>query len=637
MLLSLPDELLVQVLVQLDIPDVINLSLVCKDIHTLVAHNEALWRTLLRKKFDPISENGSQSPPQSASSLAARHLHGVSHEDHLALIYNIHGGIGTSNGKYSSSATSPSSVRWLPSPSPSSIMARRKSTSCLDEMKRRFRLFLRNGPVCRSKYANPQYRLRMRELVVSYALKLLREHENSNFTVLSSSQMFSAVIFDQLLPGTIPALQLERLPSAAAFTLKPNAISLQQRVDMLRLIFGQRLACSPLPYDLREMQTIAYDSSRFPLFTTVTGASTNRAGALSIASNLSPGRLSDSPWADLDVLLDQNVVPRFDVLLAIINFFVYHSDRNSMLREGFLPFFNAPPDAADFNFKSGQTFDFPRDWTGTYGYLAFWDFDILRRASEGAAASTTASSNTSAASTLADNRFTPATAAPPSSAPDALTESHQPNLPLPPTPYVHPSMPSTSSSSGALSSNGSRSSSLERDIEGQNGGTLDSASNAATSSSAPQLATREPATREPATREPATREPATREPATREPAAVKLQDQFDGLQVMEAYVPSIQGPVSFYGRGHDRFDYVAHATLAPFDQCYGLPGFARFNMRKEYVRSENSAEEEDEVVWEYNGVYIPGPKIIVGRWRDGTDISQTNAVEGPFMFFADEL
>ncbi|KAK9236828.1 hypothetical protein V1525DRAFT_192032 [Lipomyces kononenkoae] len=615
MLLSLPDELLVQILVQLDIPDIVNLSLVCKDVHTLVADNEALWRVFLQKKFDPVCDDSPQSPRQSASSLAAQHLHSVSHEDHLALIYNLHNGIGASNRKYWSSATPLSSVTRPSSSSSSSsssslsssslIAARKKSSSSLDEMKRRFRLFLRNGPTSRSKYANPQYRLRLRERVVDYALKLLREHENCNFSVLASSQLFSAVIFDQLLPGTIPALQLERLPSAAAYTLKPNAISLQQRVDMLRLIFSQRLACSPLPYDLREMQTISYDSSRFPLFTTVAGASTNRAGALSIASALSPQRLPDSPWADVDVLFDQNVVPRFDVLLAIINFFVYNSDRNAMLREGFLPFFNTPPDAVDFNFKGGETFDFPRDWTGIYGYLAFWDFDLLRQASAGAAATASATSHTSA---VADNRFTAATVAPP--LPSDEPESSQgttPGLHLPNTPYIHPSIPAIASSSDSSSSGSAPS--LETETERPNS-TLDSAGNNATG--APP-------------------------PGAREPGTVKLQDQFDGFQVLEIDAPSMHGPASFMGRGHDRFDYVAYATLAPFDQCYGLPGFARFSMRKEYVRSERPAEEEDEVVWEYNGVYIPGPKIIVGRWRDGTDISQTNAVEGPFMFFADEL
>ncbi|KAK9352493.1 hypothetical protein V1523DRAFT_413887 [Lipomyces doorenjongii] len=605
MLLSLPDELLLQILVLLDLPDVINLSLLCKDAHTLVAHNEALWRAFLRQKFDFIvfRESNPRSPPRSVTDLAAhQRLLSVSHEDHLALIYNLHHGIGTSAGR-SSSPTISAAAAAATTSSLSSSSPNRKLASALDEMKRRFRLFLRNGPASRSKYAHPQYRLRMRELVVSYSLKLLREHENNNFNVLASSQLFSAIIFDQLLPGTIPALQLERLPSAAAYSLKPNAFFLQQRVDMLRLIFGQRLACSPLPYDLREMQTIAYDSSRFPLFTTDSSASTNRAGALSIVRNPGPRRLPDSAWADIDILCDSTVVPRFDVLLAIINFFVYNSDGNSMLREGFLPFFNTPPDAADFNFKGGDTFDFPRDWTGIYGYLAFWDFDLLRRASAGA----------SHFSAVADTRFTPATAAPHSGSADE-SEVNQvqgtPGTNLPPTPYLHPSIAAASSSSSSVLSSTEPPSSSQTLPQAQwPGSLLASVENAG--NSAPRGA--------------------------RDPATVKLQDQFDGFQVMETDVPSIHGPVSFIGRGRDRFDYVTYATLAPFDPCYGLSGFARFGMRKEYVRSEYSAEEEDEVVWEYNGVYIPGPKIIVGRWRDGSDISQTNAVEGPFMFFADEL
>ncbi|KAK9333517.1 hypothetical protein V1520DRAFT_270356 [Lipomyces starkeyi] len=602
MLLSLPEELLLQILVLLDLPDVINLSLLCKDAHTLVAHNEALWRALLRKKFDAIvfREGNRQSPPRSVTDIKAQQrLLSVSHEDQLTLIYNLHGGIGASASRSSSPAISAAAAT-----SSSWYSTNRKLASGLDEMKRRFRLFLRNGPASRSKYAHPQYRLRMRELVVSYSLQLLREHEHNNFNVLASSQLFSAIIFDQLLPGTIPALQLERLPSAAAYSLKPNAFFLQQRVDMLRLIFGQRLACSPLPYDLREMQTIAYDSSRFPLFTTHSSTSTNRAGGLSIVRNPGPRRLPDSAWADIDILCDGTVVPRFDVLLAIINFFVYNSDRSAMLREGFLPFFNTPPDAADFNFKGGDTFDFPRDWTGIYGYLAFWDFDLLRRASAGSGATATAASHTSP---VFDTRFTPATSTPPSGSTDGTEVSQvltTPGTNLPPTPFLHPSIAAASSSSSAVLSSTEPTSSPQTLPQTQGPeNSLASVENAGNSA----------------------------------PRGAKLQDQFDGFQVMETDVPSIHGPVSFIGRGHDRFDYVTYATLAPFDPCYGLSGFARFGMRKEYVRSEYSGEEEEEVVWEYNGVYIPGPKIILGRWRDGTDVSQTNAVEGPFMFFADEL
>ncbi|KAK9358718.1 hypothetical protein V1504DRAFT_460273 [Lipomyces starkeyi] len=610
MLLGLPDELLLQILVQLDLSDVINLSLLCKDAHTLVAHNEALWRAFLRKKFDAIvfRESNPRSPPRSVTDIKAQQrLLSVSHEDHLALIYNLHGGFSTSASRSSSPAISAAATT-----SSSWSSTNRKLASGLDEMKRRFRLFLRNGPASRSKYAHPQYRLRMRELVVSYSLQLLREHEHNNFNVLASSQLFSAIIFDQLLPGTIPALQLERLPSAAAYSLKPNAFFLQQRVDMLRLIFGQRLACSPLPYDPREMQTIAYDSSRFPLFTTHSSNSTNRAGSLSIVRNPGPRRLPDSAWADIDILCDSTVVPRFDVLLAIINFFVYNSDRSAMLREGFLPFFNTPPDAADFNFKGGDTFDFPRDWTGIYGYLAFWDFDLLRRASAGAGAGSGAGSGTTATaasntSPVVDTRFTPATSTPPSGSADG-TEVNQvlttPGTNLPPNPFLHPSIVVASSSSSSVLSS-------------------------TEPTSSPQTL--------PQTQGPESSLASVESAGNSAPRGAKLQDQFDGFQVMETDVPSIHGPVSFIGRGRDRFDYVTYATLAPFDPCYGLSGFARFGMRKEYVRSEYYAEEEDEVVWEYNGVYIPGPKIILGRWRDGTDISQTNAVEGPFMFFADEL
>ncbi|KAK7206106.1 hypothetical protein BZA70DRAFT_275696 [Myxozyma melibiosi] len=134
------------------------------------------------------------------------------------------------------------------------------------------------------------------------------------------------------------------------------------------------------------------------------------------------------------------------------------------------------------------------------------------------------------------------------------------------------------------------------------------------------------------------RHPSIPQSTTAAPASsAKIVDQFDGMQIMQADLPPIHGPVSFVGRGRDRYDYITYSTLTPLDPCYGLPGFARFGMRKEYIQSDSDSGSDDGegVVWEYNGVYIPGPKIMLGRWRDGSDPSTTNAVEGPFMFFAE--
>lgn len=549
----------------------------------------------------------------------------------MRLIFDVHGGLGSqarfSKSSYSTSynyatvhtdsgrrSASPSeSANSSPSPGPSSSFSnqilsksqprcvrttKRRPRTPFEEFKRRARLFLKNGAESRARYADFQYRLSVREEVVTLALRLLRENSTRNFSIIAQSQLFSAIIFDQLLPGTVPVVHIDKLPSPSAYTLKPNAYILQQRIDMLRVVFGQHLIRAPQTFDLREMQAVVYDSSRFPLFTTPTETAQSRSGAGSMYRAVGPQRLPDSAWSDIDASCTTSVVPRFDVLISIINFFVHHSERTATVREGLLPFFNTPPEAADFTFTDGDTFDFPKDWTGLYGYLAFWDFDVLRRTS----GARTENKNTTA---VPDPRFKPATASLPGYAPLPGSSSSSPAMPDPATVPSVEALPFSSPS--------------PTQITGYHGASHPSVSqtpSATGPSSHPSYPSQKP---------------------ERPSSSAKIVDQFDGMQIMQVDLPPIHGPVSFVGRGRDRYDYITYSTLIPLDACYGLPGFARFGMRKEYILtdSDGGSDDGEGVVWEYNGVYIPGPKIMLGRWRDGSDPSVSNAVEGPFMFFAE--
>ncbi|KAK9451729.1 uncharacterized protein V1518DRAFT_389694 [Limtongia smithiae] len=613
MLLRLPDEILFQVGVQLDLRDVVAVASTCSQLHALLMTNDVFWSLKLRAAFDTTAVDPNTSSATAVPAvdvLAQRKLLASDQEHNMTLLYSTHAGAwGRSPATALSSSFNYATVPAAPVPAAASTTTPRRPRTMLEEYKLRYRLFLLNSPEARRRYASVDFRLQAREDVVSSAIRLLREHERKNYGILAASQLFSVTIFDQLVPGTFPMLQVPRLPSPSAFTMKPNAYILQQRIDMLRVIFGQRLSCASQTADVRELQAIVYDSSHFPLFTTA--AST---AATAVHRGLPPKRLSDSAWADIDILCDSSVVPRFDTLLAIINFFVYHSEENATVRDGLLPFFNTPPASADFNFKDKDTFDFPRDWTGLYSYLAFWDFDSIRRFA-GLAAADVASSAGADAIDISD--------APLTTLPDAAEGE---------TVTADASTDDATAAATAAAADDKRSTSSRSDSKPTSSESLASDS---------PLSLRDPGLNRGSNHlslfTASTLYPAPSVPQP--PTVAKIQDQFDGFQEFLADLPAIHGPISFVGRGRDRYSYITYSTLAPLDACYGLPGFARFGMRKEYTYSDSDSvpADEDEVVWEYNGVYIPGAKILLGRWRDGTDPSVTNAVEGPFMFFADEL
>ncbi|KAK9479183.1 hypothetical protein V1514DRAFT_328691 [Lipomyces japonicus] len=525
MLLELPHEVLSSIFASCSPTDVLAASATCNYLRSFVLNNEVLWRELMRAVFDDDGDDGDNAILQDQQIVHVR---------------------------------------------------------AFEEFKRRTVLLLRNGPNCRSQYASAEYRARVQDDLVRLAIRLLANHACRNYDILAKSQLFSAVVFDQFLPGTLPALYIDRAwhPS----TLPPATIGLhQQPVDMLRLVFGHRMGLAPLTHSISDIQAMVYNSNRFPLFATTRP----EIGHLDAGSIFTHGKrrrldqqqdtLPDSAWSDQNFALLKDparMMPNFATLVAILNFFVHHIDHTPMVRQGLWPFFNTPPDGDDLSFKnctdlSSLSFEMLPDWTGLYGYLAFWDFDLLRRT--GTASSRRHVQIDDAESTTADITMT------------TTTTTTIPTIPT--TVSIRP---------------------FSQSREGQD----------------IRYAT--------------------------------MPDVFDCMQVMEIDIPAVSGPACFIIHGRDKLDYVAKALIVPLEPCFGLPGFARFGMRKQYVRvmddDLNTAggrdfmnpdayedDDEDEVVWEYNGVFIAGSKIILGRWRDGNDTGSDDAVEGPFIFFADEL
>ncbi|KAK9471293.1 uncharacterized protein V1510DRAFT_368202 [Dipodascopsis tothii] len=621
MLEALPAELSAEVLTHVPLPDVLEFSTTCRKARQFVLDNELLWRHFFGEFFDPVLvPTAGDALVDALPATRPATYHFSTRPDAPGSAPLRHGGPAATD------AAADAAAAYY-------FKKRLAVGSVFAELKLRVELVMHNGPRARAQFATAAYRLAVREQVVDVALAMLREHVHKNFDLLSRSQLVSAVLFNQFLPGTLPSVDVEQAPSPTLSGGGPRAYVLVQKINLLRLIFAQRLSHCPVPMPLVDIQKAVYDSSRYPLFTNTpydspdlsdssaappAGAADGRTRG-DAAEPVAPAApaLSDSAFVDPDALFDPHLRPRFDTLFALMNFFVHYFERSSRIRDGLLPFFNTVPEPHDMDFRSRFSpqsslpeFDFPKDWTGIYAYLTFWDFDLLQRsiqldparsqnasrdafaaAAQAAAAAAAAARSTNPPSSgsfgeLAPGSFgVPSLASPPSTA--TQPSSHAATR----GPY-HQAAISTLSQMGSLAA--APAVMFENGLQAGHGNTHLS-------------------------------------------VAPVHNDQFDGFQVMETSLPTVNGPVSFSGRGRDRFDYTTNIIVSPLKPVFGLPGLARVSMRKEYVRSEASADEDDEVIWEYNGIYVPGPKIILGRWRDGSEQDGVRAVEGPFVFFADEL
>lgn len=96
-------------------------------------------------------------------------------------------------------------------------------------------------------------------------------------------------------------------------------------------------------------------------------------------------------------------------------------------------------------------------------------------------------------------------------------------------------------------------------------------------------------------------------------------------------------PVSyrFGGNGTDQKDnFSANGWLNSLPSQMGVPGWQRLTMMK-YYKNKDTDVIDDNSLWAYEGVVLPGGKIIVGRWwRAGVhDDDEDEFYSGPFILW----
>ncbi|KAL1599584.1 hypothetical protein SLS60_007387 [Paraconiothyrium brasiliense] len=93
--------------------------------------------------------------------------------------------------------------------------------------------------------------------------------------------------------------------------------------------------------------------------------------------------------------------------------------------------------------------------------------------------------------------------------------------------------------------------------------------------------------------------------------------------------------IRFDGWGEEGdLDYFATGWLNPLpDQC-GIPGFQRVTFMKHPYEDLNNVHQDG--LWAYEGVVLPGGKIMIGRWWEATsdNINYNDDYSGPFIFWA---
>lgn len=91
---------------------------------------------------------------------------------------------------------------------------------------------------------------------------------------------------------------------------------------------------------------------------------------------------------------------------------------------------------------------------------------------------------------------------------------------------------------------------------------------------------------------------------------------------------------SLHGHMLTSFDREFYATgyTYPLPKQLGVPGWQRIVMMKYFLDDDGSYE--DEALWAYEGVVLPGGQLIVGRWWAPDDnVPQEKLYSGPFIFW----
>ncbi|KAL5389947.1 hypothetical protein DPSP01_002006 [Paraphaeosphaeria sporulosa] len=101
--------------------------------------------------------------------------------------------------------------------------------------------------------------------------------------------------------------------------------------------------------------------------------------------------------------------------------------------------------------------------------------------------------------------------------------------------------------------------------------------------------------------------------------------------------PTAPNSIRFDGHGEDLEDlYFASGWLNALPPQAGIPGWQRITMMKHF--EDDIAAVQDDNLWAYEGVVLPGGKIILGRWWFASDehINFDDEYGGPFIFWAVE-
>lgn len=87
------------------------------------------------------------------------------------------------------------------------------------------------------------------------------------------------------------------------------------------------------------------------------------------------------------------------------------------------------------------------------------------------------------------------------------------------------------------------------------------------------------------------------------------------------------------GSGHDSADdFQADGWLNPLPPQHEIPGWQRFTLMK-FFQHEDNGEIDLDNLWAYEGIVLPGGKIIVGRWWCPSDGDGLQMYSGPFILW----
>jgi hypothetical protein len=75
--------------------------------------------------------------------------------------------------------------------------------------------------------------------------------------------------------------------------------------------------------------------------------------------------------------------------------------------------------------------------------------------------------------------------------------------------------------------------------------------------------------------------------------------------------------IQFTGCGTDEEDeFFASGWLNPLPPQHGIPGWQRVTFMKHFLDDYDQVDEDD--LWAYEGVALPGGRMILGRWWAAT-------------------